>query len=291
MNLAVALRQSAFQQGFSWVFYLPLALLGFPPLMFLTLSSINTLYQFWIHTRLIGKLGPFEWVFNTPSHHRVHHGRNPQYIDRNHAGTLIVWDRLFGTFAEEKEPCVYGITTPLRNWNPVWANFHYWVELAEKARRTHRFRDRVRMFTKPPGWQPEDLGGYVPAPEVDPATYRKYDSAAPRGLRLYVFAQFVVANVAAMVFFFQSGSWPALAQVAAALGLGVSLASMGGLLDLKGWAFWLEAARLLAAVLAVSRAPSLAYAVPVVAAAALSLAWLFRHRDLWRTHHLPRAAA
>ena len=105
LNLAVALRQSAFGQIYTWIFYLPLALLGFPPLMFLTLNAANTLYQFWVHTRLIGKLGPMEWVFNTPSHHRVHHARNPQYIDKNHAGTLIVWDRLFGTFAEEKEEC------------------------------------------------------------------------------------------------------------------------------------------------------------------------------------------
>ncbi|HKC12517.1 MAG TPA: sterol desaturase family protein, partial [Vicinamibacteria bacterium] len=112
-NLAVALRQGAFQGSFSWVFYLPLALLGLPPLVFLTVSSFNTLYQFWIHTRTIGRLGPLEWVLNTPSHHRVHHGRNPKYIDRNHGGTLIVWDRLFGTFQGEEEEPVYGITTPL----------------------------------------------------------------------------------------------------------------------------------------------------------------------------------
>ena len=98
-NLTVALRQGALQPAFSWVFYLPLAVLGFPPAMFLAVSSFNTLYQFWIHTRLIGRLGPLEWVLNTPSHHRVHHARNPRYIDRNHGGTLIVWDRLFGTFA------------------------------------------------------------------------------------------------------------------------------------------------------------------------------------------------
>ena len=156
-NLTVALRQSVLQGALSWVFYLPLALLAFPPAMFLTVSALNTLYQFWIHTRTVGKLGPLEWVFNTPSHHRVHHGRNPKYLDRNHAGSLIVWDRMFGTFQNEEEEPVYGITTPLANWNPVWANLHYWAELLRTARSTSRPLDRLRVFWKPPGWRPRDL--------------------------------------------------------------------------------------------------------------------------------------
>ncbi|MEO1083199.1 MAG: sterol desaturase family protein, partial [Acidobacteriota bacterium] len=123
-NLAVALRQGAFQQCFSWVFYLPIALLGFSPLIFLACSSFNTLYQFWIHTRLINKLGPLEWVLNTPSHHRVHHGCDEKYLDRNYAGVFIVWDRLYGSFQEEEEEPTYGITKPLRSWNPLWANVH-----------------------------------------------------------------------------------------------------------------------------------------------------------------------
>lgn len=96
--------------------------------MFLACSSFNTLYQFWIHTRTIDKLGSFEWVFNTPSHHRVHHGCDAKYIDRNYGGTLIVWDRLFGSFQQEEEEPVYGITKPLADWNPVWANFHYYAD-------------------------------------------------------------------------------------------------------------------------------------------------------------------
>ena len=153
-NLTVALRQGALQPAFSWVFYLPLAVLGFPPAMFLAVSSFNTLYQFWIHTRLIGRLGPFEWVLNTPSHHRVHHGRNPRYIDRNHGGTLIVWDRLFGTFGEEREEPVYGVTRPLASWNPVWANLRHWAEMWDVARRAGRPLDRVRVLWKRPGWRP-----------------------------------------------------------------------------------------------------------------------------------------
>jgi sterol desaturase/sphingolipid hydroxylase (fatty acid hydroxylase superfamily) len=293
LNLAVALRQSAFGQIYTWIFYLPLALLGFPPLMFLTLNAANTLYQFWVHTRLIGKLGPIEWVFNTPSHHRVHHARNPQYIDKNHGGTLIVWDRLFGTFAEEQEECVYGITSPLESWNPVWANFHYWAELAEKARRTRRLGDALRMFTREPGWQPEDLGGFVPAPPVHVSTYRKHDNQPPRGLLVYVFLQFVAVNLAALVFFFQSGRWGALPKTAAALALVVTLASLGGLLDRRGWATGLEVARLLLAVVAASIlwrwAPPVAAAVAV--ASAVSLAWLLRLLPaLGQTSDVSRAA-
>ena len=129
-NLTVALRQAWYQGAFSFVFYLPLAIMGFRPEMFFVISALVTLYQFWIHTKLINKMpAPFEYIFNTPSHHRVHHGVNPQYIDKNHAGTLIIWDRMFGTFEPEVEEVVYGITKQSKSWNPIWLNFEYWVDL------------------------------------------------------------------------------------------------------------------------------------------------------------------
>jgi alkylglycerol monooxygenase len=109
-NLSVALRQGWFQKFFSFIFYLPLAIIGFSPIQFLTVSSLVTLYQFWIHTKNINRMGVLEHVLNTPSHHRVHHGVNPKYIDKNHAGTFIIWDKMFGTFQEEEEEPIYGIT-------------------------------------------------------------------------------------------------------------------------------------------------------------------------------------
>jgi sterol desaturase/sphingolipid hydroxylase (fatty acid hydroxylase superfamily) len=241
-NLAVALRQGAFQGSFSWVFYLPLALLGLPPLVFLTLSSINTLYQFWIHTRVIGRLGPLEWVLNTPSNHRVHHGRNPRYIDRNHGGTLIVWDRLFGTYAREEEEPVYGITTPLASWNPVWANLHYWFDLVRRARRTSRLADKARLFWMPPGWNPRDLGGFVPAPEIGPAP-SKFAVSIPRRRQFYVLAQFVALLLLASLFLFNQEQMTPWARAAAAAAIVGSLVILGAMLDGRRWAVPAEIVR------------------------------------------------
>jgi sterol desaturase/sphingolipid hydroxylase (fatty acid hydroxylase superfamily) len=280
-NLTVALRQGAFQAAFSWVFYLPLALAGFPPLMFLTVSSFNTLYQFWIHTRTIGRLGPLEWVLNTPSHHRVHHARNPKYIDRNHAGTLIVWDRLFGTFKAEEEEPVYGITKPLASWNPIWAQIHYWVELIGMARRARRLRDRVRVFFEAPGWRPQELGGFQAAPEVDRDTLRKYDPPLPRALKIYVLAQFVLLNVFTSFFLFNQSAWTSFARVAAASTIVVGALSLGGLLERKGWAHGLETARLAgaAAVLPwVATKPALA--AIGLCLVLVSAGWLWRLRGV-----------
>jgi sterol desaturase/sphingolipid hydroxylase (fatty acid hydroxylase superfamily) len=279
-NLAVALRQGAFQTAFSWIFYLPLALVGFPPVMFLTVSSIDTLYQFWIHTRAIGRLGPLEWVLSTPSNHRVHHGRNPKYIDRNHGGILIVWDRLFGTYAAEQEEPVYGITTPLRSWNPVWANLHYWVGLVGHARRAARPMDKLRLFLARPGWLPEDLGGYQAPPEVDAATTSRRTSAAPAGLQAYVVVQGAIALWLGIVFLDGQASWPAAERWTMAGFVIVSLAACGGLLERQRWAVPLEIARLAAAVpLVYAAAVVPASWVPATVAAAAAIAasgWLLK---------------
>ena len=242
-NLAVALRQGAFQQGFSWIFYLPLALAGFPPVMFLALSSFNTLYQFWIHTRTIGRLGAFEWVFNTPSNHRVHHARNPKYIDRNHGGTLIIWDRLFGTYVAEEEEPVYGITTPLRSWNPVWANLHYWAELAGKARRTSSLADKIRLFLARPGWHPAELGGYVGPEEVDGASYCKFDTPTSRQRGLYVLVHFALVVTGAAIFLFNASRVEELGGALVSGLVVTSLVTLGGLLEQKRWGVRAETLR------------------------------------------------
>jgi hypothetical protein len=226
-------------------------------------------------------------VLNTPSHHRVHHGRNPKYIDRNHAGSLIIWDRMFGTFQAEEEEPVYGITKPLRSFNPIWANLHYWVELAETARRARRPLDRLQVFWRRPGWRPPDLGGFEPAPQVDRPTYQKYDPPLARPFKAYVLVQLLAVNLAGTAFLFRQGALPAPARVAGALLITASVLALGGLLERRSWALGLEPLRLLgAAAMGLWQLPA-APAGLLAAFAALSTGWLLWSQDSFRPRARP----
>jgi len=166
-NLAVALRQAVLSVWTLWPLHLPLALIGVPPATFLIIESASTLYQFWIHTELVGKLGIFEKLFNTPSQHRVHHGINPRYLDKNYAATLCIWDRLFGTFEEEKEEAVYGLVKPLKSFDPIWAQMHHFFDMRRRSAQLKGF-DKVRVFLKGPEW------GHPPTPEITRAQQEKH---------------------------------------------------------------------------------------------------------------------
>ena len=151
-NLSTALRQSWTTPFTSLLFWWPLALIGFPPAMILACIALNTLYQFWIHTEAIDRIGPLEQILNTASHHRVHHGANLEYLDRNHAGMFIVWDKLFGTFAAEDAPVRYGLTTNIGTFNPVQIACHEWAAIARDVRRANTWRARLGYVFGPPGW-------------------------------------------------------------------------------------------------------------------------------------------
>ena len=151
-NLSTALRQPWTTPFTGLIFWWPLALIGFQPWMILTAQGISLLYQFWIHTELIGKLGPLEWILNTPSHHRVHHGRNVRYLDRNYAGIFIIWDRLFGTFEPEGEPVDFGLTRNIETFNPISIAFHEWIGMLRDTARASSWRDRLAYLLQPPGW-------------------------------------------------------------------------------------------------------------------------------------------
>jgi len=154
-NLSTALRQSWTTPFTVPLFYWVLPFLGFHPLMVLAQVSLSLVYQFWIHTELIGRLGPLEEVLNTPSHHRVHHGANVEYLDRNHGGILIIWDRLFGTFARESEPVRYGLTTNIHTFNPVRIAFHEWGAMIRDVLQPGPLRTRLAYVLAPPGWSPD----------------------------------------------------------------------------------------------------------------------------------------
>lgn len=153
-NLGTALRQTwTGSLTGAWVFWIWLPLIGFHPAAVMTMQAISLLYQFWIHTEHINKLpAPIEFIFNTPSHHRVHHGSNLAYLDKNHAGVLIIWDRLFGTFEPERDRPTYGLTTNLNSHNPVKIAFHEWTDIGRDLRRAGSVRNAVGYLFGPPGW-------------------------------------------------------------------------------------------------------------------------------------------
>lgn len=159
-NLAgTAFRQSFAEPLMEPFFYAPVVLLGFDPLMALAAIELNLIYMYWLHTRKIGKLHPwFEYWFSTPSHHRVHHGCNVQYLDKNYGGTFIVFDRLFGSFAEEKETVVFGVPEQLQTYNPIKATLHGWIELGQDVIQTPGIINKLGLLVMPPGWAPHGQG-------------------------------------------------------------------------------------------------------------------------------------
>jgi len=265
-NYAVGLRNSAFHGFLIWVFFLPLAVAGVPWRMVAVCYGSNVLYQFWLHTRLIGRLGVLEAVLNTPSHHRVHHGTDSIYLDRNFGGVLIVWDRLFGTFREEQAEPRYGTVTPLASWNPVWANVHGFALIRSAWRRAPDWRGRLRAVFGPP----EALDTIEPSP---------LPAIPPRGVALYAAAHFGLAIAAVLGVVLPASSPTALRSGSAALVL-ATLGVLGGLLDGRPWAGSAEWARLAALLVAGAL-------LPAGAPLRLGIAVTAVISGLWLSHHLP----
>ena len=179
-NLSTALRQT-WTPMTGVLFWAPLALLGFHPVMIVLQQAINLLYQFWIHTETVRRLGPLEWVLNTPSHHRVHHGSNPRYLDRNYAGIFIIWDRMFGSFQEEINRPLYGLTKPVNTYNMVKLQTHEYVAIARDVKQAGTLREKLGYVFGPPGWTPEEgapvhVGTIKVTPEMrKQASWKKED--------------------------------------------------------------------------------------------------------------------
>jgi sterol desaturase/sphingolipid hydroxylase (fatty acid hydroxylase superfamily) len=283
-NLGTALRQSS--SGFlaGWIFYVPMALLGFPPLVFAVVALIDLLYQYWIHTEQIRRLGWFDRVFASPSNHRVHHGVNERYVDKNYGGILILWDRLFGTFEDERDddPVVYGTRKPLRSHDPIWANLEVYAALARDSWRTARIADKIRVWLKPPGWRPPDLAATEPAAAFDLAAFRKYEAPLEGAATWFAGGLFALLVAAGTHVIALDAASPLRGVPGSAYAAWVvlSLWALGRWTDARAGSRWLLASLMVAAAL------SIVHAAPALAALAALLAapaWLWapgRQRSL-----------
>ena len=193
-NLACALRQSISNFfSISFIFLIPTAIIGVPSEVIAVLAPLHLFAQYWYHTRLIGKLGLLEYIIVTPSHHRVHHAINNEYLDKNLSQVFIIWDKLFGTFQEELEyvPPVYGVKRPLRSWNPILINFSHLFQLIKDAWRTNNILDKFRIWFMPTGWRPQDVILKYPLSVIEsPYEYKKYYPNLSENLKLWSWVQF-----------------------------------------------------------------------------------------------------
>ena len=190
-NLSTALRQTSTGFLWKWIFYLPMLLIGVPPEVFVTVAGINLVYQFWVHTEHIGKLGWLEYIFITPSNHRVHHAQNKEYIDANYGGVFILWDRIFGSFKPELDEVkpIYGTTKPLRSWNPLKANFEVFAEIVRDFSHTKKWSDKFKLVFSPPKWRPSDVEINRPIVRNDLNNFEVYDPKNSVYLKIYGWIQ------------------------------------------------------------------------------------------------------
>jgi sterol desaturase/sphingolipid hydroxylase (fatty acid hydroxylase superfamily)/uncharacterized membrane protein YhhN len=191
-NLSTALRQTSSGVFFSWIFYLPMAIAGVPPEIFAIVALVDLLYQFWVHTEQVGKLGWFDRVFCSPSNHRVHHAVNTQYLDKNYGGILVLWDRLFGSFAVEEEKCVYGTRGQLNSWDPLWANLEVYAALAKESWHARSWADKVLVWFKPPGWQSAAMAQDQPKLAFRLESVTKFNPPLSRAGQWFAGAQFLL---------------------------------------------------------------------------------------------------
>jgi len=253
-NLTTALRQPGTGSFTNWIFYLPMALCGVPFAVFLLVGVAQLFYQFWPHTRLIGRLGFLDRWIQTPSNHRVHHAQNDIYLDKNYVGVFLLWDHLFGSFQEEldEEPCIYGIRGQLRSWNPVWANLHYYWAMVKDSWYARSWRDKLYVWIAPPGWRPADVAARFPKHEYDPhRDFVRFDPPRSLALNVYALVQLAVligANSHFLALLPKQATWLSVVYFVFIL---VSLATLGGVLENRREFLIFEGARVAASGIAV----------------------------------------
>jgi sterol desaturase/sphingolipid hydroxylase (fatty acid hydroxylase superfamily) len=284
-NLSTALRQTSSGFLFGWIFYLPLFVIGFPLEVLVTVNAVNLIYQFWVHTQTVRRLGILDYILVTPSNHRVHHAQNERYIDKNYGGMLILWDRMFGTFEDECEddPVVFGVRKPLASWNPFWANLQVYDYLLFDARKTRRWQDKLGVWFRRTGWRPPDVEAKYPKARADLSNFSKFDAHPGRAMRYYVMFQFLVATVMTLVIGQMYSSVGAQGALIPCLLLWALLWTIGMINEGRPFALRAELTRLLVVVPAGTVLQDGA-SWPVVAGYLLvSTGWLFAINKLSKT--------
>lgn len=290
-NLSTALRQTGSGALLGWIFYLPLALVGVPVSVFIVVALVDLLYQFWVHTQQINRLGWFDRVFVSPSNHRAHHGVNDRYVDRNYGGILILWDRLFGTYVEEDDtdPVVYGTRSPLRSWNPLWANLEVYHALWQDAWHARSWIDKLRIWFARPGWRPADVAQAYPKPEFDIGRPLFHPTISKSTLT-YCVLHFVIVLLVTTHFLAVGPLLPLPAAGMYALWLTCSLWCTGGLMEGKAAYRFAEALRLVVTGVAAADSGQWfgapigpAVQAAIAATCLVSLIWEWRYLPLSRT--------
>ena len=211
-NLSTALRQTSTGWLWKWVFFLPMIFIGIPGEVFITVAGINLVYQFWVHTKHIGHLGFLEKIFITPMNHGIHHAKNKEYIDSNYGGVFIIWDRMFGTYIAELPDVkpVYGTVTPLKSWNPIWANFQVFSTMLNDSIKTKKLSDKVKVWFAKTYWRPEDC-----IEEKSSTFHEKFDPAISADIKIFSFFQmiFTIAVSGSVLFFMSQYSSSEIALV------------------------------------------------------------------------------
>ena len=231
-NLAAALRQPLLSQLYTWIYRLPMALF-MPVEMFIGVVVIDYIYQFVQHTQYVPRLGPVGWLMNTPSHHRVHHGRNEKYLDRNYGAIFIIWDRLFGTFQKEEEPVDFGITRPLHTVDPIWGNLVFWKRLVAASRQATTLRSSISVWLKGPG-------------DIDIPTDNEGQKQATKPtatLTVYVIANAAMSMPALPALIYFGEQWGLPAQLALSAFILTSTSLLIALIEGRPWARKLEPVR------------------------------------------------
>ena len=244
-NLGTALRQTSSSFLLSWVFYIPMFAIGIPADVFIAVAAVNLLYQFWVHTEHIGSLGVLDRILVTPSNHRVHHARNAEYIDANYGGVFIVWDRIFGTYRAERAdlPPVYGTRSPLRSWNPLWANLEVYAQILRDTWQTPKISNKWRVWTSRTGWRPVDVAARSNGWKAADAGHEKYATNVPRAYRAFAVVQFFMLALTTLWVLLDIHQMALDERAALSILVLLSAAITAGILQGRGRAVGLEIVR------------------------------------------------